>query len=87
MNIRIKLFASLGKYLPDGRDDATDGNATDLTVADSATVAGAIDQVGVPAELCHLVLVNGVFVSPGERDGFELSESDNLAIWPPVAGG
>jgi len=41
----------------------------------------------VPAEHCHLVLVNGVFISPSERGSRRLSEGDHLAIWPPVAGG
>ncbi len=87
MNIRIKLFASLGKYLPDGKDDDAKGNETDLDVADGASVGDVINHVGVPGEHCHLVLVNGVFISPGERDGYELSADDHLAIWPPGAGG
>ena len=44
-------------------------------------------QLKMPGEVCHLVLVNGVFVHPGERDTYELSDGDHLAVWPPVAGG
>ncbi len=87
MNIRMKLFASLGKYLPEGSGTAANGYETELTVVEGATVTGVINQVGVPAELCHLVLVNGVYVAPGERDSKTLSAEDILAIWPPIAGG
>jgi sulfur carrier protein ThiS len=41
---------------------------------------------GVPLGQVHLVLVNGVFVPPSVRDN-PLSEGDELAVWPAVAGG
>ena len=34
-----------------------------------------------------LVLINGVFVAPQERNKPLLRDGDTLAIWPPVAGG
>jgi len=37
--------------------------------------------------MCHMVLVNGVYVAPEERSDKKLEEGDHLAIWPPVAGG
>jgi len=87
MNIRIKLYASLGKYLPEGTAEGPTGNEADMDVATGARVSDVVNQLGVPGELCHLVLVNGVFIAPGERDGHELCEDDHLAVWPPVAGG
>jgi molybdopterin converting factor small subunit len=41
----------------------------------------------VPRKLSHLVLVNGVYAHPDERDTAILKDGDTLAIWPPVAGG
>jgi sulfur carrier protein ThiS len=41
----------------------------------------------VPPKLCHLVLVNGVYVPPAERATRVLHDDDELAIWPPIAGG
>ena len=87
MNIRIKLYASLGTYLPEGTAEGPTGNEADMDVAGGTRVSDVVNQLGVPAELCHLVLVNGVFIAPGERDSYELSEDDHLAIWPPIAGG
>ncbi len=87
MKIRLKLYASLGNYLPDGTAEGPTGNEADMDIDGGATISGVFGSLGVPVELCHLVLVNGVFVAPSERDGHELSEGDHLAVWPPIAGG
>jgi len=83
MKIRIKLYAALGTYLPAGAEK----NEADLEVPDGATPEDAFGQLKVPTELCHLVLINGLFVPPGERGTRALTEGDHLAAWPPVAGG
>lgn len=83
MKITIKLFALLDKYLPDGAHK----NQVDITVADDATVMDVIRSINLPQEYCHLVLVNGVYIAPSERDTRVLNEGEALAIWPPVAGG
>jgi molybdopterin converting factor small subunit len=31
--------------------------------------------------------VNGVYIAPAGRVGHVLQEGDELAIWPPIAGG
>ncbi len=87
MKIRVKLYASLGTYLPEDIAEGPTGNEADMDVDDGATISGVFGGLGVPADLCHLVLVNGVFIAPGERDGYELCEADHLAVWPPIAGG
>jgi len=83
MQITIKLFASLADHLPAGAHK----NEAGMTVADGATVAAVITELHLPTEQCHLVLVNGAFVAPGERAARALNPGDALAIWPPVAGG
>ena len=83
MNVTVKLYALLGGYLPPNNKD----NAAGLVVADGATVMDVVRQLKLPTEHCHLVLVNGGFVAPGERDTRVLQEGDALAIWPPIAGG
>lgn len=87
MKIRIKLYASLGTHIPKGTAEGPTGNEADLNVAGGATITDVIDGLTLPLESCHLVLVNGFFIAPSERDGRVLAEGDHLAIWPPVAGG
>ncbi len=83
MRIRFKLYAGLGDYLP---ADAVD-NTVELEVDEGITPNALIDRFQVPRRLAHLVLRNGLFMPPGERDSTPLAEGDTLAIWPPVAGG
>lgn len=83
MKITLKLFALLSPYLPSGAR----GNEVVLELPEGTTAGQALDGVGLPAGLAHLVLVNGVYVAPGERPAKTLKEGDALAAWPPVAGG
>ena len=83
MVIRVKLYALLDKYLPDGSIK----NEVDLTVTEGMTPTAVIAKLNMPPEICHLVLINGVYVAPSERDNVRLTEGDALAIWPPIAGG
>ena len=83
MKVAFKLFATLTDYLPSERK----GNVLQLEVDEGTTVQALIDRYQLPAKLVHLVLVNGVFVPPGGRGGHVLKENDELAVWPPVAGG
>ncbi|ACB34086.1 thiamineS protein [Leptothrix cholodnii SP-6] len=84
MQITFKLYASLTDYLPAERRL---GNRMPLEVAPGSTIAQVIEPFSLPMSLVHLVLINGVFVPPGERATRTLVEGDVLAIWPPIAGG
>lgn len=83
MRIVFKLYASLGDFLPaEARQ-----NAVEVDVDENATLNGLMDRYQVPRELAHLVLVNGVYQGPGDRDRPMLKAGDTVAVWPPVAGG
>jgi len=82
MKVTFKLFATLMKYLP---ADAN-GHEVSMDVDSSTSAYDILDKFGVPREMAHLVLVNGVYLQPEERL-LPLKENDVLAIWPPVAGG
>jgi len=83
MPITLKLFATLGDYLPPG----SKGNQVVLEIDATETVQQILDRHRLPPRLTHLVLVNGVFVPPGERAQRHLAPGDQLAVWPPIAGG
>ena len=51
------------------------------------TIQGLLDAHNVPPEHCHLVLLNGVYFAPEDRGSKVLGQGDQLAVWPPVAGG
>ena len=84
MKITFKLYAGLSQYLP---AEARSGNQVPLEVREGVPIAEVIAPFGLPANLVHLVLVNGVFVPPEQRLTRTLQEGDVLAIWPPIAGG
>ena len=83
MQITLKLYASLGPFLPPGAD----GNIAVVDVPDGTSVLALLDRFKVPREHCHLVLVNGVFQAPSARATKQLQAGDHVAAWPPVAGG
>ena len=82
MNLTFKLYASLSEYLPPGSND----QQVKVDVAADTTPLMLLERYGVPLTEVHLVLVNGVFVPPSERNK-PLAEGDQLAVWPAVAGG
>ncbi len=83
MHIQLKLFATLSQYLPSGARR----NVADVEVPDGATPHQIMDLFGVPRDQAHLVVLNGTYVLPHQRDGLSLTTGDSLALWPPVAGG
>ncbi len=84
MKIALKLYASLSQLLP---PEAARGNRMVVDVDPDETIAEIIEHYRVPQESAHLVMVNGLFIVPSERASRRLQENDELAIWPPVAGG
>ncbi len=88
MEITLKLFATLGDYLPqelNGRARVYNQLAVD--VAETATVQAVIEQFNLPPAMAHLVLVNGVFIPRDARATRLLRLGDEMAVWPPIAGG
>lgn len=82
VTVTLKLFASLVSYLPPGARQ----HAAVVEVPEGTTVAALLDRFGVPPEQRHLVLRDGVFVTPAARNA-PLREGETIAVWPPVAGG
>ena len=83
MKITFKLFATLGTYLPRHRQ----GNLVEIEVPEGTTPDDLVDRFGVPGDMVHLVLLNGVYLEKEQRSNHALKAGDTVAIWPPVAGG
>ena len=79
----VKLFGSLSDYLP----SKTKANAVRIDLTEEITIGAALAQLHVPEKLCHLVLLNGVFVPPSRRMKKVIVEGDVISVWPPVSGG
>ena len=77
MKIELKLFASLRKYHPLGREDDL------LDCPDGATPGQIISRLNIPDDLAKIVFVNG---RKAERTTV-LKDGDRLGIFPPLAGG
>ena len=83
MEVTIKLFASLGKFLPAG----SKRNEAIIDIAAGTSVDQLITQLNLPVELTHLVLINGIYIDPEKRDQTTFAPGDEFAVFPPVAGG
>jgi sulfur carrier protein ThiS len=84
MQVTVKLFATFRDYLP---PEARRNNALGLEVEPGITVQQLIGRFNLPECLVHLVLVNGSFIPPEARASTVLGDGDQLAVWPPIAGG
>jgi sulfur carrier protein ThiS len=83
MKATLKLYATLADYLPPGSKN----NQMEIEVAEDEPIAAILDRFKLPGKLTHLVLVNGAYVEPGLRPTRCLQAGDQLAVWPPIAGG
>jgi sulfur carrier protein ThiS len=80
MRIELKLYASLGKYMPQVPLEAKPGY---LEIKEGTTVKALLEELKVPLEAVKLVFVNGVHAKGDDV----LKEGDRLGVFPPVAGG
>ncbi len=83
MRLTFKLYANLTAYLPEDSNK----HSIEIDVTESDTPISILERYSVPLESAHLILLNGTYVQPDERNQAIFKEGDTLAIWPPVAGG
>ena len=83
MQITLKLYAALSEHLPEGSQK----HRITLNISDKDTAYEVIERYQVPRERAHLVLLNGVYLTPEQCNKAVFKEGDTLAVWPPVAGG
>ena len=80
MNVEVRLFATLRRYLPPG----SDRTAAHLDLSDGASIADVLGKLAIPPQAVHLVLINGLYEADRSR---QLTDGCVVSIWPPVAGG
>lgn len=83
MEVRVKLFAILGQYLP----PQAKHNAVQMDIAAGTSVSQLLRHLQLPLELTPLVMVNGLYITPSEHECTTLVPGDEVAVFPPVAGG
>lgn len=79
MRVRVRLFAGLGRYLP----DAPLGVHTSLDLPGDATVADLLDALQVPPAEARVVFVNG----RARPLDWRLQPDDELGVFPLIGGG
>ncbi len=73
--IELKLYATLKRHQPD--------NAGRYPIRPGVTIAGVMDELGIPAASVHLFFVDGVKGSAST----ELTGGERVGLFPPVGGG
>lgn len=79
MIVKVKLFATLRKYLP----GLELGKSKDVQVEPDTTIAQLYEILEIPAEEVKLAYVNGIYY---ETD-YKLQDGDEIGIFPPIGGG
>jgi molybdopterin synthase catalytic subunit/molybdopterin converting factor small subunit len=80
VDIEVRLFANLNKFLPPG----STGRRAQVSMPADSTVAALLEHLSLPASQVHLVAVNGRH----QQDlSYVLQDTDQVSIFPPLAGG
>jgi molybdopterin converting factor small subunit len=74
MRITVKLFATLRAYGPPSRK---------LEVQEGGTLADLVKTLLLPEDIPLVMIVNGLHARPS----YILREGDEIAFFPPIAGG
>ncbi len=74
-HITLKLFADLGKFLPDSADQ--------YPVTPGTSVRDLLIELKIPEEQAKLIFIDGI---RGELDSV-LQGGERVGIFPPVGGG
>ena len=83
MVITVKLFAMLRDKLPPDSKNYE----MEMEVPDDATAQYVVDKLEIPAQMAHLVMIDGYHLLPEERTSRTIQPGEVLAIFPPIAGG
>jgi molybdopterin converting factor small subunit len=80
MKIEVKLYASLGKSMPQA---VLEKGKNYIEVGEGTTIKALLENLKVPLETVKLIFLNGIHA----KDNEVLKDGDRLGVFPPVAGG
>lgn len=76
--MKLHLGGYLGWYAPQRR------SSVDIPLAAPARLLDVVKQLGIPLAEVSLASINGIMVSMGDT---RVSDSDEVELHPPLAGG
>lgn len=79
MNVKVRLFASLRKNIP----ELALGESLDVNLQPGTSITNLFKQLGIPENEVKLSFVNGQY----QTVDYVLSDNDEIGIFPPVGGG
>ena len=79
MRVRVKLFATLGRYHP----GSLPGTPFEVDLPEAAVLADLIRRLALPRDEVKIIYVNGR-TQPLDH---MLQPGDDVGIFPPVGGG
>jgi len=79
ITVQVRLYATLRRYRPEVKL----GESLPMELPEGTTVGQLIERLGIPAEVVKNIFVNHRQQGPE----YVLQAGDEVAIFPPVAGG
>jgi len=79
MRVKVKLYATLGRYAPEGQA----GKPFELELPGDSSLKTLVEQLYIPVEETRVTFVNGIAKALDDK----LQEGDEIGIFPPIGGG
>jgi sulfur carrier protein ThiS len=83
MKIKLRLYATLQKYLP----PESSNSETSMELPEASTIPDALGVLAVPMSLPHIIFINGRHVLRPDFSTRQLQDGDILAVFPAIGGG
>jgi len=80
MRIKVKLYASLSRFAPEGQ---IAGVPFEMDVTEGASLQDGADALNLPSDEVKITFVNG----RAQEMDWRLNEGDDIGYFPPVGGG
>lgn len=79
MEVKVKLFASLDKYV----SEEETAKPFSVEIQKGATLRNLAENIGIPEEEIKISFVNG----RSRKMDYELEQNDEVGFFPPIGGG